>query len=296
MKQRKKIRNKDGLYALILLTPSFILLTIFGIIPIVLSFFSSFTDGNDYIGFTFVGFKNYLNVFQDSYFTKSLLTGFKYVLIIVPIQIILAYFLANLIIKLKNPLQSIVKVCIYIPCVLSGIVIGAIFMYLFEYNSGFINQILGIFSIDKIAWLNDPKYAIIAVSIASIYSGVGYVTLVMLGGLLDIPKDYYEAAEIDGASSFKKAIFITIPLLKNVAVYLLISCFVSTFQLFELPFIMTGGGPLSSTLGPVGLLYQHFNWDSTIGYTAASSVIIALFLAILSSIIFKLVNSSKSEE
>ncbi|MDR0831853.1 MAG: sugar ABC transporter permease [Bacillales bacterium] len=291
-----KYKSDQVKTAIIALLPSFVLLTTFAIIPIFLSLSSSTLEGNNYMGFKFVGFSNYLKVLTDSNFWKSFLVGFQYVLVIVPIQLVLAFFLASLIIKLKQPLQSIIKVCIYVPCILSGIVVGAIFMYLYEYDAGLINTLLKIFNVDKVAWLADPKTALVAVGIASIWAGLGYVTLVMLGGLLDIPKDYYEAASLDGANIWQKFWHVTLPGIKNVGAYLLISCFVSTFQIFELPFIMTGGGPLDSTMGPIGYIYQHFSYDTTLGFTYASSVLIALFLAVASSLVFKLVNSSRSQE
>ena len=99
---------------------------------------------------------------------------------------------------------------------------------------------------------------------------------------------------MDGAGFFAQMVHITIPSMRNLGVYLLISSFVSTFQLFELPFVLTGGGPLDMTQGPVGYLYYHFTWDDTLGMTYAGSVLVAIVLTSISSVVFRVVNSEKS--
>lgn len=294
--KKRKFHKEEVRSALILLLPSFLILTIFVILPLILLFKNSFYESSAYMEPKFVGFKNYLTILADKAFLKSLFVGLKFVLLIVPAEIIVAFFLAHFILKLKGRVAKLAKVAVYMPCLLSGIVVGAIFSYIYAYDGGLLNWILSWFSVEKIAWVNDPKWAIVAVSIAAIWSGLGYVTLVMMGGMLDIPNDYYEAAKIDGANSFQRMLYITIPCLKNVGIFLLISCFVSAFQLFELPFIITGGGPVDSTLGPVGFLYYHFTWDNTLGYTYAASVMITIVIAGISTIIFKLITSEKSGE
>ncbi|MGI6768578.1 MAG: carbohydrate ABC transporter permease [Bacilli bacterium] len=295
-KEKRKYHKEEVRSALILLLPSFIILTIFVIFPLLFSIKNSFYDSNKYMAPKYVGLQNYITILADKAFLKSLFVGLKFVALIVPAQIILAFIIAHFVLKLKGRIARIAKVAIYMPCLLSGIVVGAIFSYIYAYDGGLLNWILSWFSIEKVAWVNDPKWAIIAVSLAAIWNGLGYVTLVMMGGLLDIPKDYYEAAKIDGANGFQRMIYITIPCLKNIGIYLLVSCFVASFQIFELPFIITGGGPLDSTLGPVGFLYYHFTWDNTLGYTYAASVLITIVITSLSAIVFKLISSEKSGE
>ncbi|GHT79858.1 hypothetical protein FACS1894130_09880 [Spirochaetia bacterium] len=187
-------------------------MTLFVIVPIIISLYSSFMEGNAYTEPVFVKLANYRKVFMDTKFWGSFGVGLKYVAIVVPSQIILAFFLASLITKLKRPLSGITKVAIYLPCILSGIVTGVIFMYIYEYNGGLLNFMLGVFGLDKQIWLGDPKLALVSVSVAAIWGGIGYVTLVMLGALLDVPQDYYEAAKIDGAGVFARTFHITLPM------------------------------------------------------------------------------------
>ena len=286
-------KKDDLLTAYLVLLPSFLLLVTFVIAPLVISVVNSFYDA--YMDAVWKGMGNYTKVLTDEKFWKSIGVGLKFILSIVPIQLILAFFIAHLVIQLPKHLSSFVKVTVYMPCLLSGIIVGAIFSYIYASDAGgFLNNLLSKFGISPIGWTGEPRWALFSVAVAAIWNGLGYTTLVMLGGILDIPRDYYEAAKLDGAGFFAQMVHITIPSMRNLGVYLLISSFVSTFQLFELPFVLTGGGPLDMTQGPVGYLYYHFTWDDTLGMTYAGSVLVAIVLTSISSVVFRVVNSEKS--
>ena len=279
-------KKDDLLTAYLVLLPSFLLLV---------TFVNSFYDSSAYMDAVWKGMGNYTKVLTDEKFWKSIGVGLKFILSIVPIQLILAFFIAHLVIQLPKHLSSFVKVTVYMPCLLSGIIVGAIFSYIYASDAGgFLNNLLSKFGISPIGWTGEPRWALFSVAVAAIWNGLGYTTLVMLGGILDIPRDYYEAAKLDGAGFFAQMVHITIPSMRNLGVYLLISSFVSTFQLFELPFVLTGGGPLDMTQGPVGYLYYHFTWDDTLGMTYAGSVLVAIVLTSISSVVFRVVNSEKS--
>lgn len=288
-------KKDDLLTAYLVLLPSFLLLVTFVIAPLVISVVNSFYDSSAYMDAIWKGMGNYTKVLADEKFWKSIGVGLKFILAIVPIQLILAFFIAHLVIQLPKHLSSFVKVTVYMPCLLSGIIVGAIFSYIYASDAGgFLNNLLSKFGISPIGWTGEPRWALFSVAVAAIWNGLGYTTLVMLGGILDIPRDYYEAAKLDGAGFFAQMVHITIPSMRNLGVYLLISSFVSTFQLFELPFVLTGGGPLDMTQGPVGYLYYHFTWDDTLGMTYAGSVLVAIVLTSISSVVFRVVNSEKS--
>lgn len=301
----KKQKDDTG-SAIVLGLPSLIFLTVFIVLPLAYSLVMSFADTPKLNVVEWVGFKNYIKVLSDSVFWKAMWVGIRFVLVVVPIQIVIAFFLASLITKLSGRLSAVFKTALYIPCVLSGIVIGVIFLYLFNHETGVLNAVIttlwqpfvamGAKPYDPIAWLSEPSTAWVACSFAMIWSGVGYTTLIILGGLYDIPKDYYEAATIDGAGKIAKLLHITLPGLKNVVVFVLISLVVSTFQVFEIPFMMTGKGPLNSTMGPIGLLFEKFNYDTiSKSYATTSSIIIGAVLASIASIIFRVISSEKSE-
>ena len=118
----------------------------------------------------------------------------------------------------------------------------------------------------------------------------------MLGGLYDIPVDYYEAAKLDGANWWKQTVYITIPSLKNIGLYLLISLVVSSFQLYEIPLVIVGAGAQHSTEGPIYYLYYQFNYTRNMGEVYSASLLVAIVLTALSSVIFKLTSSEKSQD
>ena len=229
-------------------------------------------------------------------FYKSILIGLEFVLIIVPLQLVLSFLVANLVMKINRKYSAIIKICIYLPCLLSGIVVGAIFSFLYNYDGGFFNTVLNAIGLGSVNWTGAKGWAIFAVCIAALWNGLGYNTLVMLGGLYDIPVDYYEAAKLDGANWWKQTVYITIPSLKNIGLYLLISLVVSSFQLYEIPLVIVGAGAQHSTEGPIYYLYYQFNYTRNMGEVYSASLLVAIVLTALSSVIFKLTSSEKSQD
>lgn len=281
------------------LLPSLLLLTTFIVVPIVLSFFYSFFEVKEYLGNTFVGLKNYATVLfglQSAGFYKSLLVGLEFILVIVPLQLIFSFLIANLLMKVNRKYAAAIKVCIYLPCLVSGIVVGSIFSYVYNYHGGLLNSILGAFGISAVNWTGEKGWAIVAVCVAAIWNGLGYNVLVMLGGLYDIPTDYYEAARLDGANWWKQTIFITLPSLKNVGLYLLISLVVSSFQLYEIPLVIVANGAEHSVEGPIYYLFYRFQYSDNMGDVYAASLLVAVVLTALSSVIFKLTKSEKAQD
>ncbi|MDR3319278.1 MAG: sugar ABC transporter permease [Clostridiales bacterium] len=301
----RRILKGDLIPSLVLLLPSFALLTVFIAAPLGYSLVMSLFDTPARNELVFVGFNTYGHVLGDPAFWKALLIGGRYALVIVPSQIIIAFLLASLATKLRRRFGAFFKVAVYIPCVLSGVVVGVIFLSVFQEDTGVFNAILsalwkpfalaGAKPFTPIAWLSDPSVDWLACSVAVVWAGLGYTTLIMLGGLYDIPVDYYEAATIDGAGKLAKLFHITLPGLKNVFVYVLVSLIVSSVQVFEIPYIMTGKGQIGTTMGPIGFLFDKFNYDINKTYATVASIVIAIILALLSSIIFRVISSEKSE-
>lgn len=296
-KKRKKYDKNQTIAAFACLLPSFVLLVMFMIVPLIISFCFSLFDVKEYLGNTFVGFRNYATILtglQSSSFFKSLLVGLEFIAIIVPLQLILSFLVANLIMKVNRKYSAVIKVCIYLPCLFSGILVGSIFAYVYNYHGGLLNGILNGLGLDSIDWTGQKGWAIFAVCIAAIWNGLGYNTLVMLGGLYDIPTDYYEAARLDGANWWKQTLYITIPSLKNIGLYLLVSLVVSSFQLYEIPLVIVGAGAEHSVEGPIYYLYYQFQYSDNMGEVYSASLLVAIVLTLLSSIIFRLTSSEKS--
>ncbi|WP_028610180.1 carbohydrate ABC transporter permease [Paenibacillus harenae] len=291
---KKKNARPDNVTAYTMLIPIVVLLTIFVIIPFVYALIVSFYDWSFYQESRFVGWQNYVNVLNDPLFGKAVVTGLKFALLVVPAQMILAFLFAHVIRSMGKKLSGFVKTAIYIPTIISGIIASIIFVFIFDYNAGLANVILNLFGVENQAWLADVKTALASIALPAIWLGFGITSLIMLAGLLDIPDSYYEAADLEGAGSWSKMIYITIPLLKNVVLFLLITGFTGAIQQFELPLVMTGGGPLNETTTPNLYIFNHFRNDVLVGHSIASALLLFIVLGSISAIIFKVLNSEKA--
>jgi multiple sugar transport system permease protein len=289
---RKKKYDIGTAYTMLL--PMVALLTIFVMIPFVYAVVVSFYDWSFYQESTFVGLDNFRMVLHDPYFYKAIKVGLKYAIIVMPVQMVMAFFLAHVIRNMKGISASLVKTAIYIPNVIAGILAAVIFSFIYNFDGGLLNYFVGLFGVENQAWLAEVKYSLYAMTVPGIWVGFGITTLIMLAGLLDIPESYYEAADLEGAGTFDKMLHITIPLLKNVTVYLLVTGFIAQIQQLDLALIMTGGGPVNETLTPTLYIFNHFRDDDTMGMTIASALLLFIVLGTISAIIFRVINSDKA--
>lgn len=293
MNMRNNIRY-DNKIAYIMLLPILILLTVFVIIPFVYAVNVSFYDWSFYQDSVYVGLRNFSNVLTDPLFTKSILIGLRFALMVVPAQLLLAFLFAHVIKGLGKRLSGFVKTSIYIPTIISGIIASIVFAFIYDYNAGLANYFLELIGMEKVAWLADVRTALGSIAVPVVWLGFGITALIMLAGLLDIPESYYEAAELEGAGVFARMIRITLPLMKNVILYLLVIGFTGAIQQFELPLVMTGGGPIDETLTPNLYIFNHFKNDVLVGHSIASALLLFLVLGTISAIIFKVLNSDKA--
>ena len=189
--------------------------------------------------------------------------------------------------------NSTLKVSIYLPTIISTVITSIIFVVIYDYSGGLLNAFLGLFGIDPVAWLGDPKWALLAIAIPAIWLGMGLTSLIMVAAMIDIPTEYYEAAAMEGANWWQKTFFITIPQMKNIILYLLVTGFVAAIQQLDLPLVMTQGGPLDSTTLPNLFIFNHFTNDVNVGYSIAAALLLFVVLGTVSALIFRFVNSER---
>ncbi|MCM3258490.1 sugar ABC transporter permease [Paenibacillus lautus] len=290
----KKNYRQDNGVAYMLLAPIVILLTVFVIIPFFYALRVSFYNWSFYQDSTFVGLQNFYMVLTDDLFLQSIWVGLKFALMVVPTMLILSFLFANIIKNLGSGFASVVKTSVYIPTIISGIVASVIFVFIFDYAGGLANYIIGLFGSEPKAWLADVTTALPSIAAPAVWLGFGLTTLIMLAGLHDIPKSYYEAAELEGAGTFVRMWYITIPLMRNVILYLLVTGFTAQISQFELSLVMTGGGPLSETTTPNLYILNHFRNDVMVGNSIAASLLLFVVLGSISAIIFRVLNSEKA--
>ena len=294
----KKFTYRKQWWAYGMLIPGFIMMTIFVVIPLVMAIYRSFLSFGVYDETPeFVGFKNYEYILSDPTFIKSLGNVVLFAVIITVSTIILAFLFAIAIKALNNKLTTVAKIIIYLPFLLSGVVASIMFAFIFNYGGGLINSIMISLGLDPIAFGKEGIWPYLLIILPSVWLGFGYNTLVLYAGLMNIPKSYYEAADIDGASFWRKLFKITIPNMKNYFVLLVVNLITANLQMFDIPLMMTGGGPDESTLTPVLYIYNLYR-DTTKSpsISIAASVILMVPIVIINLLVFKLIRSEKSQD
>ncbi|MDQ7877173.1 sugar ABC transporter permease [Microbacterium sp. QXD-8] len=291
--RHNRFRYRDGRIAYLLILPAVVLLGIFVVWPAIYAGYLSFQDWSFYKDPEFVGWRNYTNVLSDPLFWESIGRGFVFVAMTVPPMLILAFFFSSLVVSVSRWFAGVLKVSIYIPTIISAVITSIIFVLIYNYSGGILNAMLGGFGIDPIAWIGDPAWALLAIAIPAIWLGIGLTSLIMVAAMIDIPTEYYEAAAMEGANWWEKTRYITLPQMKNVFLYLLITGFVAAIQQFELPLVMTGGGPLNSTTLPNLFIFNHFRNDINVGYSIAAALLLFVVLGTVSALVFRFVNSER---
>ncbi|MEG2158835.1 MAG: sugar ABC transporter permease, partial [Clostridia bacterium] len=233
---------------------------------------------------------------QLSSFVKSFQNIAFFVITIVPLQLMFSLAFAMLLTKLTQKISAAIRTIIYIPVLLSGIVASIIFLLLLNFGGGLITSILYSLNLDAISFATDPFWARVIVIIPTLWLGFGYNTLVLYAGLMNVPKTYYEAASIDGAGAWTKLFKITLPQMKVYFVLLIINLVTTTLQMYEIPMMMTEGGPLESTLTPVLFLMANHNGDRPTNVVIAGALIVMLIIMLINTFVFKSMKSNKSED
>lgn len=267
--------------------PNMILFITFMIIPIFMTFYYGTVKWNGLGTPKFIGLENYLYIFKDKVFLKSIFNTFYYAIATVPLLMVLALFFAVL---LNNhiPLRGLIRSAVYAPAVVSTVVVGTVFTWIFQDQLGLINYILTSLGGTAIKWNNDPRFAMLMLIVATVWQKTGYNMVIYLAGLQGIPTELLEAATIDGANTWQKFRYITIPLLKNTHMFVMITCMINAFRSFDLVYTMTQGGPLNSTKTMVMYVYEQAFNKNYYGRAAAAGVVLFVFMVILTLIRFKI--------
>lgn len=279
-----KKKKSESLMGMAFFGPALVLLTIFLFMPMILTLIFSFTDFfalNP--GLThFVGLENYIQIFQDEDFLKAFINTTKFVIIIVPLQGLGALGLALLINKVTH-CKKYFKVAFFIPVVMSLAVVSTLWIQIYS-PEGILNAVLGIFGIPAQPFINSATQALPSIAIMSAWQGMGYQMIIFLGGIQAINPALYEAAEMDHATPWKKFKDITLPELKPLCIFVLITITIGAFRMLVQPMVMTGGGPSHSTYTVVYDIYETgtVNWE--IGLASTMAIVFAFFVMVLTII------------
>ncbi|NGP62246.1 sugar ABC transporter permease [Paenibacillus thiaminolyticus] len=272
---------------LLYLSPMLIILSAFTFYPMLKTLYYSFFSTNARgVPVMFVGFDNYAGLFQSDSFLKSMTGTFLFVLYTVPLGVAFAFFLAVI---SSEKLRGIEFFRVIFSSTV-GVSVAAgsmIFLFLFHPSIGFLNHVLDWIGLPPIHWLTDPKWALISIAATSIWMGVGFNYIILLGGLQSIPEDIYESARIDGAGYWSRLFRITLPMVSPTLFFVIIVTVIHSFQSFGQIDILTKGGPAESTNLIVYSIYQNAFIHYKFGIASAQAIILFLIVLLATLIQFK---------
>lgn len=281
--------KNEFLWGWLFILPTVLGLVVLNIIPIINTIIQSFYKAGDFgKGNIFVGFKNYQNVFSDAEIWQALWNTVRYALVEVPFSIVISLLLAVLLNK-KIAGRSLYRTIIFLPMVAAPAAIAMVWRWLYNSDFGLINHILHL----RISWISNPKFSLYSIAIIGIWSILGYNMVLFLAGLQEIPGDYYEAAEIDGATAVTSFFHITLPLLSPTIFFVLVTRVIASLQVFDLIYmIMDKTNPaLGKTQSLVYLFYKYSFINKNIGY--GSTIVVVLMLLTLLVTVLQMIAQKK---
>lgn len=296
MESQFKNRINQSVQALLFLLPGLILFLTFLVGPMVYSFRISFYDWNIIYPeqSTWVGLANYLEAVQDPVFQKAALNTLVYAVVTVPGQMVIGLLLAVLL-NQKIRAKGAFRVIYYLPVITSWVIVSLLFEYMFSGQAGLINYLLrDVFQVidQNILWLADPVLAFIPIHLLGIWKGVGWTAVIFLAGLQAIPKELYEAAEVDGASGMQQFFKLTIPLLRPTIIFLVVVLTVGALNAYISNLLLTNGGdPLDKTHFILTLMYEETFSNMEFGYGSAISYLLTVVVFLISVVQLRLLRS-----
>jgi len=300
-KPRRIRLNAEARTALLFLAPSFVGFLVFYAIPAVRGFYLSFTDFDLLKNSgSWVGLDNYKAMLQDTLFWNSLWVTFKYVVINIGIQTVLALGIAVLMHRLTQ--SVVVRSIVLLPWLVPNAVLALLWMWMLDPNLGIVNHWLEAIGIDSQGFLGSESQVIPTIAGINIWKNMGYTALLLFGGLVMIPRSYYEAAALDGASEWRMFRTITLPLLRPVLALVLVVTVIGSFQVFDTIQIATAGigggnpgGPGNSSRVLYMYIFQQAFEFNALGYASALAVALIMLLVIVAAIQMRMLRAGESD-
>lgn len=284
---RRRLAASGGVF----LAPSVLLFVAFLAAPLLYALYISFNQWSMLKSPTWIGLDNYRRILHDDIFWKSLRNTVVFTALFVPSVTILSLASAALLDQ-RIGAKSLFKALIFIPIITPSVVVGVVWTYAFQPELGLINQVLRSLHLPTSLWLGSPQLALPALVIVTIWQRFGWFMILFLAGLQDIPVEVKEAAKIDGASPFQSFVGITLPLLRPTLVLVTVLAAIGAFQVFDLVFVMTEGGPAYATQTLSYYIYTKAFRSFDMGYAAAMSYVLFIALLILTLLQMKLLRST----
>ena len=261
----------------LLVSPYIVHFLLFVAFPVIFSIVLTFHKWNIIAPMEYTGLNNYVRLFNDKTFIKSMGNTLIFLLIHIPLQIIVALFLAE-ILNQKLKLRGVFRGAFFLPVIVSGVVVTILWQQLYGFDTGLFNRLLTGAGLSKVGWLTDPSIAMVSIAVMATWKNVGLYIILFLVGLQTVPAQYYEAADLEGANHWQKFFKITLPMINPTIFMVVILSTIGGFSLFIEPYIMTGGGPLNSTVSAVLYIYKQGFFYYHMGYAATLGLFFALII------------------
>jgi multiple sugar transport system permease protein len=296
--EKRQNHTQHIVAAWIFLAPAMAAIAVFFVVPVLSAVVMSFTDFDIYaLGnlsyVRFVGFSNYIRIFETPLFWTALKNTFYFVLVGGPLSVAVSLGMALMVSSKLAKFKPFFRTVYFLPVVTNLVAVSVVWRYLYHPAHGLLNLALSWVDISPIDWLGNPYAAMPAIIVMAVWKNFGYNMLIFIAGLQNIPDDLYEASHIDGANAWQQFIHVTLPMLTPTTVFVVMMTIIGYFQLFAEPYVMTQGGPMNSTISIVLMMYeQGFRWWN-MGFAAAIAFV--LFAVILFFTLIQMIIQRRTE-
>lgn len=278
--RRSKKARLEAIWGYLMIAPMVLGLGVFFYVALGASFFVSLTEWDVLSAPEWVGLKNYQSLFATPTFRRALLNTTYYTLLSVPIGVLVSLALA---VALNTNLRfrNLYRLVFFLPVLTMPVAIGVVWNWIYNPDFGLFNQVLGLFDGPRIKWLTDPDFAMPALVILAVWQGSGYGMIIFLAGLQNISKEYYEAAQIDGATGWHRFRYVTLPLLSPTVFFVTITSLIGAFQVFDVVYAMTAGRASDTLRTVVYMIYEEgFRFFRMGQATAIAWILFAIILVV----------------
>lgn len=290
---KKGFTQSQFAIAMVFLIPSFIGFFGFFAWPALRGIYLSFTEYDMLRDPVWIGFDNYVKIFQDPIFFNSIWVTLEYVLLNIGIQTVLALLIAVLLHRFTRSI--VIRGIILLPYLIANVIVALVWYWLCDYNLGLINSVLDGLGLQRMGFFGNETLAMPTIALVNVWRHVGYTALLIFAGLVAIPRDVYEAAEVDGAGEWRIFRSVTLPLLRPVLAFVLVVTLVGSFQIYDTIAVTTQGGPVHATRAINVYIFQQAFEQRNFGYASALAVILMIFLAFIAIAQNKMLKANEND-
>lgn len=290
---KKGFTQSQFAIAMVFLIPSFIGFFGFFAWPALRGMYLSFTEYDMLRDPVWIGFDNYVKIFQDPIFFNSIWVTLEYVLLNIGIQTVLALLIAVLLHRFTRSI--VIRGIILLPYLIANVIVALVWYWLCDYNLGLINSVLDGLGLQRMGFFGNETLAMPTIALVNVWRHVGYTALLIFAGLVAIPRDVYEAAEVDGAGEWRIFRSVTLPLLRPVLAFVLVVTLVGSFQIYDTIAVTTKGGPVHATRAINVYIFQQAFEQRNFGYASALAVILMIFLAFIAIAQNKMLKANEND-